>query len=77
MKINVYGTGCAKCEKTYELIQRALADTGVNAEVTKVREVRDIVMAGVMSTPAVSVDGVMKVSGRVPELAEIKGWIVE
>ena len=75
MKINIYGTGCAKCEKTAELVQRALAETGIDAEVTKVREVRDIVMAGVMSTPAVSVDGVMKVSGRVPELAEIKGWL--
>jgi small redox-active disulfide protein 2 len=75
MKINVYGPGCAKCTKTAELVHQALAETGVTAEVVKVMDVREIVMAGVMTTPAVAVDGVMKISGRVPTLAEIKGWL--
>jgi small redox-active disulfide protein 2 len=75
MKITVYGPGCAKCKQTEEMVKRVVAETGVNAEVVKVSDIREMIAAGIMSTPAVAVDGVMKVIGRVPKPEEIKEWI--
>ena len=75
MQIKVYGTGCAKCKKAEEIVRQALAETGKTAEVMKVSDIKDIVMAGVMSTPAVAVDDAIKVAGRVPTLDEVKGWL--
>lgn len=75
MKILIYGTGCAKCDKTYEIVRQAVAEVGVNAEVGKVSDIREIVMAGVMTTPAVSVDGAIKIAGRMPTVDDVKGWI--
>lgn len=75
MLIKVFGPGCDKCHKTFDLVQKAVADTGVDAEVVAVKDIREIVMAGVMTTPAVSVDDVMKIVGRVPSLDEVKGWL--
>jgi small redox-active disulfide protein 2 len=75
MKITVYGPGCAKCKQTEELVKRVVAETGVTAEVIKVSDIREMIAAGIMSTPAVAVDGSMKVSGRVPNADEIKKWI--
>ena len=75
MKITVYGPGCAKCKQTEDLVKRVVAETGVNAEVIKVSDIREMIAAGIMSTPAVAVDGTMKVSGRVPNTDEIKKWI--
>ncbi|OPZ83296.1 MAG: hypothetical protein BWY76_02339 [bacterium ADurb.Bin429] len=75
MQIKVFGTGCAKCKKAEEIVRQALAETGTTAEVIKVSDIKDIVMAGVMSTPAVAVDDAVKVTGRVPTLDEMKGWI--
>ncbi len=75
MKITVYGPGCAKCKQTEELVKKAVAETGVTAEVVKVSDIREMIAAGIMSTPAVAVDGVMKVTGKVPNINEIKAWI--
>jgi small redox-active disulfide protein 2 len=75
--ITVYGPGCAKCKQTEELVRKAVAETGAEANVVKVSDFKEIVAAGVLSTPAVAVDGVMKVSGRVPKADEVKAWITE
>lgn len=75
MKITVYGPGCAKCKQTEALVRRVVTEAGVAADVEKVSDVKEMIMAGIMSTPAVSVDGVVKVSGRVPKAEEIKQWI--
>jgi small redox-active disulfide protein 2 len=72
MKIEVLGTGCAKCEKVEEVVRRAVAEAGVEAEVTKVKDIREILKYKVMTTPAVAVDGVVKIAGRVPTLEEAK-----
>jgi len=71
----VYGPGCAKCKQAEELVKRVVAETGINAEVVKVSDIREIIAAGIMSTPAVAVDGTMKVKGRVPTTDEVKKWI--
>jgi small redox-active disulfide protein 2 len=75
MKIAVYGAGCAKCHKTEEIVKQALAETGTEAEVVKVTDFKEIITAGIMSTPAVAVDEVVKSTGRVPSVNEVKGWI--
>ncbi len=66
-ELTVYGPGCMKCQKTEEVVKRAVEATGVQATVVKVSDMRKMVAAGIMATPAVAVDGVIKVSGRIPD----------
>jgi small redox-active disulfide protein 2 len=75
VRITVYGPGCAKCKQTEELVHRVVSEVGAEVEVEKVSEIREMVKAGVMSTPAVAVDGVIKLAGRVPKAEEVKGWL--
>ena len=75
MTITVYGPGCAKCKQTEELVRRVIAETGITAEVVKVSDLKEMITAGIMSTPAVAVDGAIKVTGRVPKAEEVKQWI--
>lgn len=71
MKIEVLGTGCAKCNML-EAATRAAADKlGVPYELTHVKELAKIAAYGVMMTPALVIDGQVKVSGKVPSEAEI------
>jgi small redox-active disulfide protein 2 len=74
-KIVVYGPGCAKCQQAEELVRRVVAETGAAAEVVKVADLRSIAAAGVLSTPAVAVDGKVLVTGRLPKVEEIKAWL--
>lgn len=75
MRIEVLGTGCAKCKKTLELAEKAIKETGVDAEVVKVDDFDKILGYGVMITPALVIDGDVKVAGKVPSLDDIKKWI--
>lgn len=75
MKIEILGTGCPKCKKLYELTNEAVKEAGVNAEVVKVEKIQDIMNYGVMMTPALVVDGVVKVAGKLPGKAEITGLL--
>ena len=72
MKVSVLGTGCAKCEKLYERTRQALDELGLDAELEKVSGIQEILAFGVMMTPALAVDGEVKVAGKVPGLQEIK-----
>jgi small redox-active disulfide protein 2 len=71
MKIEILGAGCSKCTKLYDAAKSAVAMVGVEAEVTKVEDLAQIMKYGVMVTPALVVDGKVKVSGKVPTPAEI------
>ena len=75
MKIVVYGPGCARCYETERIVRHVLAEKNVNAELEKVTDYQAMAEAGVVATPAVTVDGVMKVSGRIPKRDEIAGWL--
>ena len=75
MKIEVLGTGCAKCKTLYENVQKALEESGNNAEVVKVEDIPSIMKYGVMSTPALVIDGQVKFSGKLASAAEIKGML--
>lgn len=71
MEIKVLGTGCAKCKALEKVTREAVEKTGVNATVTKVEDIVEIMQMGVMTTPALVVDGVIVVKGKVPSVSEI------
>ena len=75
MKLQVLGTGCPKCKKVAELAEEAVKELGADAEVVKVTDINEIMNFGVMMTPALAIDGEVKVAGRVPGLDEVKMWI--
>jgi len=72
MKLEILGTGCPKCIKLEELTRKAVSELGLEAEITKVKDINQIMNYGVMMTPALVVDGVVKVVGKVPSLEDIK-----
>lgn len=75
-KITVYGPGCMKCKKAEENVRQVLVETGIQAAVEHVTDMQAIAAAGVMSTPAVAVDGILKLKGRVPTVEELRQAIV-
>ena len=75
MKVEILGTGCPKCRKTMANAEEAVKDLGLQAQITKVDKIDDIMNYGVMMTPALAIDGEVKVSGRIPKVEEIKGWL--
>ena len=75
MRIEVLGTGCPKCKATVVNAQKAVAELGIQAEVVKVEDLMEIASRGVMMTPALVIDGQVKVVGKVPTADEIKKWL--
>jgi len=75
MKIEVLGTGCSKCKTLYENVKKALEESGKSAEVLKVEDIPTIMKYGVMSTPALVIDGQVKFSGKLASPAEIKAML--
>ena len=68
----ILGTGCSRCRQLYEAAEQAAKDTGMPYEMSKVTDLKQIVALGIMATPALVVDGNLKVAGRVPSVEEIK-----
>lgn len=76
MILEVLGTGCPKCKLLHEAVVKAVAESGVQAEVRKVEDIAAILEHGVMSTPALVKDGKLLVSGKIPTPKEIIAWLV-
>lgn len=72
MKIQVLGTGCAKCRQLEERTRKAVATLGVDADVEKVADIMQIAAFKVMFTPALAVDGKVLFSGKVPSEKELE-----
>ena len=77
MKIQILGTGCPKCKKVAENAEKAVEMSSADAEIVKVDKINDIMNFGVMMTPALAIDGDVKVSGKIPSPDQIVGWIKE
>ena len=75
VSVKVLGTGCARCEKLHNRTQHAIAYCGVPAKLQKVEKLDDIMAYGIMMTPALVVDEVVKSSGRLPSEAQIMNWL--
>jgi small redox-active disulfide protein 2 len=69
--IKILGTGCAKCKQTEAIIKEVIAKEGIKANVIKVEDIQDIMAYNILSTPAVVVDEVVKIKGKVPSAQEI------
>jgi small redox-active disulfide protein 2 len=72
MQLLVIGPGCTKCRTLAQFTEQAVKELGVQAEITKVTDLKQIMALGVMMTPALAVNGNIKVTGKVPSIPEIK-----
>ncbi len=77
LNITVYGPGCAKCKETERRVRHVIEQSGAEAEVTKATDIIELARAGILTTPAVAVNGVIKVAGRIPDSEEIIKWLTE
>jgi len=75
MKIEVLGSGCPKCKLLEQNTKKAVEHLKLKADIVKVTDINKIIEYGVMSTPALVVGGVVKSSGRIPDVEEIKKWL--
>ncbi|HHY56303.1 MAG TPA: thioredoxin family protein [Chloroflexi bacterium] len=74
-KLQILGTGCPKCQKLTEHAEKAAQALGIDYELEKVTEIDQIMSYGVMVTPALVVDGAVKVVGKVPSVEQLKAVI--
>jgi small redox-active disulfide protein 2 len=74
-KLQILGTGCPKCKKLAENAEAAARELGIEFEVVKITDINEIMGFGVMMTPALAVDGDVKIVGKVPGVDEIKKWL--
>ncbi|MFR1243084.1 MAG: thioredoxin family protein [Butyricimonas faecihominis] len=72
MEIKVLGSGCAKCKTTYEMIEKIVKENQLDATLSKVEDIVELLNYGIMTTPAIVVDGEVKLKGHVPTESEIK-----
>ena len=71
-KLQILGTGCSKCKRLTEQVEQAARELGIEHQIEKVTDLEQIVSFGVTMTPALAVDGQVKVAGNVPSIEEIK-----
>lgn len=75
MLIKVLGPGCAKCKEVEKVINVVVQESGSSAKVEKVTDFKEMMALGVMSTPAVIIDGTIMCTGRIPSKSEVMEWI--
>jgi len=73
--VKVYGPGCRRCETVETMVKEAALELGVAVEVEKVTDAKSIAMAGIMSTPGISVDGKLVHAGGLPDAAKLETWL--
>ncbi|TFF86422.1 thioredoxin family protein [Candidatus Thorarchaeota archaeon] len=72
MRIEILGTGCAKCQSLEHVVRETVSNLGLDAEIVKVNDINDIIEYGAVMTPALVVNGEVKSSGRVPPKEEME-----
>jgi len=75
MKIEILGVGCAKCHKLEEMVRDIASKEGIDADISKVEDFKQIMNYGVMTTPALVIDGKVKAAGKIPSAEDIKKFI--
>lgn len=75
MEIKVIGSGCDRCEKVYSLVTKCVAEGGMDATIEKVEDLIEIVKLGVMSVPAIMIDGKVVMAGQVPSEKQVKSYL--
>jgi small redox-active disulfide protein 2 len=74
-KLQILGTGCSKCKRLSEQVEQAAKELGIEHQIEKVTDLQEIISFGVMTTPALAVDGQVKVAGNIPSIEELKRLI--
>ena len=75
MEIKVCGPGCANCTKAEAIVKEAVADSGIDAQILKISDFAEMAKLGVLSTPAVLVNGQIKCVGKVPTKDQVLEWL--
>lgn len=75
LSITVFGPGCARCKEVERIVRQVVEQSGTPADVQKVSDPVSMAKAGVLITPAIAVNGVVKTAGRIPSESEIRNWI--
>jgi len=75
MKTEILGHGCAKCKQLEKDVYNALAELDIAADVSKVQDIQKIMKYKIMSTPALVVDGQVKIAGRIPRKEELQSYL--
>ena len=73
--VKILGTGCAKCKILDKRVRQICTKNGISADIEKVEDINKIIEFGVMSTPALVIDGEVKATGRIPKENEIIRWL--
>ncbi len=77
MEIKILGSGCAKCKTLEKLTREVVEQNGIEATITKVEDIVEIMKYGIMSTPALVVDEKVEIKGRIPSIQEIKNVLIK
>jgi small redox-active disulfide protein 2 len=77
MEIKILGTGCPKCKSLEELTRKVVKDNGIDASITKVEDIVEIMKFNIMTTPALVIDGKVAIKGRIPSTDEIKQLLIK
>ena len=72
MEVKVLGPGCAKCKSTYALVEKVIKENNLDATLTKVDDIVEMMNYNILSTPAVVVNGEVRIKGHVPSVNEVK-----
>lgn len=75
--IKVLGPGCSKCKTTYNNVLEALKQTGIEADVTKIEDIEELMKYNVLTTPVLMINEVAKVKGRIADVNEIKALLTQ
>lgn len=77
IELEVFGIGCPKCHATEKNASEALRQLGLEGEVKLVKDQVQIIQKGIISTPALAINGTVKAMGRIPQVKEIVAWLSE
>ncbi|MCF2738441.1 redox-active disulfide protein 2 [uncultured Bacteroides sp.] len=72
MEIKVLGPGCSKCKTTYQVVEKVIKENNLDVKLTKVDDIMEMMNYNIMTTPAIVVDEVVKIKGKVPTESEVK-----
>lgn len=75
MEVKVLGPGCAKCKTTYNVVEKVIKENNLDVTLSKVEDIMEMMSYNIMTTPAIVVDGEVKIKGRVPSENEIKALL--
>ncbi len=72
MEVKVLGPGCAKCKTTFQVIEKVIKENNLDVKLTKVDDIKEMMSYNIMTTPAVVVDGEVRMKGQVPSESDVK-----